>query len=354
MTFFIPSEAGVNAGPWTAQPESIENMLRIDRIDEADGTARYSVSVTTDQARSFLESLSADLSQEPENARFVFNDETRQLDVIQESVNGRRLNVEATLTQFSEAVFSTDSRDIPLIFNEVVPTINSQATAAELGITEQIVEATTYYLGSTAERRANIQVAASRYHGLVIAPGQEFSFNEWLGDVSVEEGFEAALIIVGNQTITGVGGGVCQVTTTVFQAAFYAGFPIIERYPHAYRVGYYETGEGPGMDATVYSPIVDFRFLNDTPYHLLLETYVRPGSSTITFKLYSTSMNRRVEKKDQSSATSAPRRRPFTAPTPSFRPARCARWITRTPGQTFTSTALCIRMAKWSSTAKSS
>jgi len=112
----------------------------------------------------------------------------------------------------------------------------------------------------------------------------------------VETGYEQGLIIVGDQTITGVGGGVCQVSTTAFQTAFYAGFPILERVSHAYRVSYYEQGEGPGMDATVYSPIVNFRFLNDTPYHLLIETYYNGARSTLTWKFYSTDMKRRVVK----------------------------------------------------------
>jgi vancomycin resistance protein YoaR len=159
-----------------------------------------------------------------------------------------------------------------------------------------VVEKTTYFYGSTASRRTNVGVATANFHGIVIPPGGTFSFNEWLGDVSLETGYEQALIIVGNQTITGVGGGVCQVATTAFQTAFYGGYPILERVPHAYRVGYYEEGEGAGLDATVYSPIVDFRFLNDTPYHLLIETYLNPAGNALTWKFYSTSMNRRVVK----------------------------------------------------------
>jgi vancomycin resistance protein YoaR len=296
VTFLIAAEDGADSGPWTARKESIENMLRIERVDNEDGTAYYDVYVTLDQARDFLTGLSEELSRSPQNSRFVFNDQTKQLEVIESSVNGRSLDVETTLSQFPDAVFGKDTRTVPLVFAEVVPTVNNNAIAAELGITELIQESSTYYVGSTAGRRANIQVAAARFHGVVIAPGEEFSFNEWLGDVSADEGFEEALIIVNGQTIAGVGGGVCQVSTTAFQAAFYAGFPILERYPHGYRVGYYETGEGPGMDATVYSPIVNFRFLNDSAYHLLIETYVKPASSQVTFKFYSTSTGRRVVK----------------------------------------------------------
>jgi vancomycin resistance protein YoaR len=120
-----------------------------------------------------------------------------------------------------------------------------------------------------------------------------------LGDVSLDTGYAEALIIYGDRTIRGVGGGVCQVSTTLFRAAFFAGFQIDERYAHAYRVGYYEQvygGTDPdlaGLDATVFAPVVDFRFTNDTPYWLLMETYV--SGATLTWKFYSTSDGRSVD-----------------------------------------------------------
>ena len=92
----------------------------------------------------------------------------------------------------------------------------------------------------------------------------------------------------------GVGGGVCQVSTTAFRAAFNGGYPIIERWPHAYRVGWYERGFGPGLDATVFSPYVDFKFKNDTPYHILIEAYANDAAGRLTFKFYSTGDGRQV------------------------------------------------------------
>jgi vancomycin resistance protein YoaR len=98
-----------------------------------------------------------------------------------------------------------------------------------------------------------------------------------------------------------VGGGVCQVSTTLFRTVFFGGYPIVERYSHAYRVSYYEmTASGSvdssmaGMDATVYFPLVDFKFTNDTPYWILMETYVDVGARTLTWKFYSTSDGRSV------------------------------------------------------------
>ncbi|MCK6540833.1 MAG: VanW family protein, partial [Anaerolineales bacterium] len=125
---------------------------------------------------------------------------------------------------------------------------------------------------------------------------------ETMGDVSLESGFAEALIIYGGRTIKGVGGGVCQVSTTLFRTAFFSGFPIVERYSHAYRVSYYEMtasgGVNPqlaGLDATVYFPLVDFKFRNDSPYWILMETYVNVNARTLTWKFYSTKDGRVVD-----------------------------------------------------------
>ncbi|MBN2303251.1 MAG: VanW family protein [Anaerolineae bacterium] len=315
VEFYIDPADGTGRGPWVAATASLEDMLLVEQVQHDDGTAGYEVGLSLDQPRQFLAELTPELTSTPQNARFTFNDDTAQLEVLQNSVNGRTLDLERTVAQFEDAVFSPDpaNRRVRLYFSDLLPAVSDTATARELGIIEKVAEKTTYYYGSSAARRRNIQVASANFHGLVIPPGGEFSFNEWLGDVSVESGYEQGLIIVGNQTITGVGGGVCQVATTAFQTAFYGGYPILERVEHAYRVGYYEEGEGPGMDATVYSPIVDFRFLNNTPYYLLIETYLNPSNSSLTWKFYSTSMNRRVVKEGPTVRNVTP------APSPIYR-----------------------------------
>jgi vancomycin resistance protein YoaR len=159
---------------------------------------------------------------------------------------------------------------------------------------------TSYFYGSNGSRVNNIRTAASKFHGLLVAPGDVVSMSDVMGDISLDNGYSEALIIYGNQTIKGVGGGVCQVSTTLFRAAFFAGFPILERHAHAYRVGYYEqlaSGDRnpdlAGLDATVFVPVVDMKFKNDTPYWLLMETYV--SETSITWKFYSTKDGRSVE-----------------------------------------------------------
>jgi vancomycin resistance protein YoaR len=282
-------------GPWVASPEALAEMLIIERVPGDDGAQRYNVRLNDAQIQGFLEPLSAELAADPVDARFIFDEGTRELELIQSSQVGRTLNVPASIQLINQSVLDGEKR-IPLVFDTQPPAIADDATAAELGITELISSATTYFAGSSEARRLNIATAASRFHGLIVKPGETFSFAKYLGEVSPETGYEEALIIYAGRTIGGVGGGVCQVSTTAFQAAFYAGYPIDERWPHGYRVGYYETGEGVGMDATVFAPIVDFRFTNDTPYHLLIETYTNREAATVTWKFYSTSDRRTVSK----------------------------------------------------------
>jgi vancomycin resistance protein YoaR len=251
--------------------------------------------VDENAARNWLAQFGTQFYREPVNARYYFNDDTRELVLVSPHVNGRELDVEATLQRFV-AQINSDNHAVPIVLREITPVAHSGATAAELGITELITETTTWFYGSSDARKHNIARAAANFYGIVVAPGEEFSFNRYLGSVSEADGYEVGLVIVGGRTLRGVGGGVCQVSTTLYQTAFWSGFPIVERWEHGYMVGYYNDGEGPGMDATVFSPIVDFRFINNTPHHLLIENYYNEEFESLTFKFYSTSMGRRVVK----------------------------------------------------------
>ncbi|HET7011173.1 MAG TPA: VanW family protein [Anaerolineales bacterium] len=301
------------AGPWTFEPRELAQMMRFNRVNDESGS-RYVVGLDPVVLTEFLTGLAPDLERKPENARFIFNDDTRQLDLLQSAVIGRSLDIPAAVEAVNEGL-ARGTHDIPLVFVTTDPAVGDTATAEQLGITENILVAsygtqgaTSYFAGSSPERVQNIKTASAVFHGLLIAPGQTFSMGDYLGDISLDTGYAEALIILGNRTIKGVGGGVCQVSTTLFRAAFYAGFPIVERHPHAYRVGYYEQGTGspgPGLDATVFLPLVDFKFTNDTPYWLLMETYIY--GNQLLWKFYSTSDGRTVEwSKDTSNKVDAP------------------------------------------------
>jgi vancomycin resistance protein YoaR len=255
------------------------------------------ISLTTvlnrEAVRPMIEKLAPAVEREVQNARFTFDDASAALVNLAPSTAGRTLNVDATLDAIAAAL-NSDQRSVSLVVNTVEPTVTTSSTAQQLGITGLITEATTYFKGSSAARLTNVKVAAARFHGILVAPHATFSFNQYLGDVSTDDGFEEGLVIVGTRTIKGVGGGVCQVSTTAYQAALRAGFPIAERYPHGYRVSYYERGMGPGFDATVFSPYVDLKFVNDSDSYLLIETYFSQSAATLTFKFYGTSDGRQV------------------------------------------------------------
>ncbi|WP_027881788.1 VanW family protein [Meiothermus rufus] len=150
-----------------------------------------------------------------------------------------------------------------------------------LGIRQLLAEATTSFAGSSYERGYNIALAASLLNGVQIAPGETFSFAKAIGEVSERTGFKKAFVISGEQTLEGVGGGLCQVSTTLFRSAYFAGLPIVQRRPHSYQVRYYQP---TGLDAAVFLPSLDLRFKNDTPGHLLIQSEVR--GNRLTFRLF--------------------------------------------------------------------
>jgi vancomycin resistance protein YoaR len=291
FTLQLENPAPNEAASWDLTPQQLIDLIQIQR--SANG-AQIQVTFDAEKLKAGLIDLAQQINREPENARFTFNDDTQQLDVIKPGVIGRSLDITTTLDRMSQAL-SEGEHHINLAVASTKPEFADDVKAADLGITQLVASETTYYAGSSAERMTNIFAAASKFHGIIIEPGEVFSFNKYLGDVSLDSGFAEALIIANGKTIKGVGGGVCQVSTTAFRAAFAAGFPILERWPHAYRVGWYERGFGPGLDATVFSPDVDFKFKNDTPYHLLIETYANNVEGRLTFKFYSTSDGRKVD-----------------------------------------------------------
>jgi vancomycin resistance protein YoaR len=296
VTFYLPEPLdSEDLAPVALPPEQLRQWLRVEVTEQADGSLTHNVFLDENAARQWLAQYAEQIYREPVNARFYFDDATQELVLVSPHINGRELDIDATLEQLLAQVESPN-RSVPFIVNEIVPTVHANATAAELGITELISEATTWFYGSSDARKRNISRSAANFYGIVIAPGEEFSYNKYLGTISEDDGYEEGLIIVGGQTIKGIGGGVCQVSTTVFQTVFWAGFPVTERWEHGYMLGYYNDGEGPGMDATVYDPIVDFKFINNTPYHLLIENYYNEEEESITFKFYSTSLGRTVEK----------------------------------------------------------
>jgi len=300
LVLSVPDAEKGDPGPWEIDPQTLAKMVVIEPVTTGE-SGYYNVRTDVSQLRPLLEEAAPKLSRQPQNGRFIFNDETRQLELLESAVIGRSLNIDQTLASIETALALRDHQvDLTIDFER--PAVTSDATADQLGIRELVSEHTSYFYGSDNQRIQNIKTAAARFHGVLVPPGATFSMAEIMGDVSLDTGYAEAWIIFGDRTIKGVGGGVCQVSTTLFRTVFLGGYPVVERYPHAYRVGYYEqTASGginsnlAGLDATVYVPVVDFKFINDSPSWLLMETYVNAAAHKLTWKFYSTSDGRKVD-----------------------------------------------------------
>ncbi len=185
---------------------------------------------------------------------------------------------------------------LPHLSNERPAPVDADSNEESLRFGYLFAEGASVFSGSPDERVHNIALAASKLHGYVIEPGATFSFLEALGPITKEAGYEESLIIWADRTVSGVGGGVCQVSTTVFRAAFWAGLPITERHQHLYRVSYYESdGSPPGFDATIYNPGLDLRFVNDSAHPILLQAHVDTKAMELSFTLRGKELNRAVE-----------------------------------------------------------
>jgi vancomycin resistance protein YoaR len=280
-----------DAGPWTIEPKTLAGWIVLQPTAGGDGQMALAVDLDSAQMTQLAETIAGEVAREPKNARFSFDDAAGRLLVESESVPGRTLDVTSTVALIEQAA-TGDRRTVELPLRAVRPQVASDDPAA-LGITGLIGEGQTSFSGSSSARIQNISVGASQFDGLLIPPGETFSFNHYLGEVTKEKGYEEGIIIWGNTTKADVGGGLCQVSSTAFRAAFWAGLPIVERYPHAFRVGYYEPPLG--LDATIYSPDVDLKWVNDTGHYILIQTYVDRENETVTFRYYGTNPGRTVE-----------------------------------------------------------
>lgn len=235
---------------------------------------------------------------QPIDALFTFKN--GKVTAFRPSTDGQEIDIKTLKSELENKIQritqseKTQTIVIPIHVNTVHPKITTDKVNG-LGIKEPIGIGTSLFQHSIANRIFNITLASTRLNGVLIAPDEVFSFNKAVGDVSALTGYQQAYVIQNGRTVLGDGGGVCQVSTTLFRAALNAGLPIVERHAHAYRVGYYEQDSGPGLDATVYGPTVDLRFKNDTGHYILIQTSIDPNYEQLTFALYGTKDGREVK-----------------------------------------------------------
>ena len=200
---------------------------------------------------------------------------------------GLQLDVARTASALLAAAERSVNR-VAQVAVQAVPAQRSTEEAAAMGITGTVGSYETIY-GGDPNRVHNVQLVARLIDGKLVAPGATFSFNGATGERSAAKGFLTAPVIINGEVQTGLGGGVCQVSTTVFNAAYEAGLPITARTNHALYISHYPLGR----DATVNYPDVDLKFVNDTGHWLLIRTFV--GSDSLSVVIYGTPVHRRVE-----------------------------------------------------------
>jgi len=248
-----------------------------------------------DKIASWSGDLASTINRPPENAAFQFT--KGQVTEFRPAKEGQTLDQTKTVDLIAQNLKKLEEGENEISLTlpiKTTPPAVKTADVNNLGIRELVGRGVSYFRGSIANRIHNIQLASSRLNGILIPPGETFSFNQKLGEVSQSTGYKEAYIIKEGRTILGDGGGVCQTSTTFFRAALDAGLPIAERHAHAYRVGYYEQNSSVGLDATVFDPTADLKIKNDTPGHLLLQTKVDLQNQKLTYEFYGTADGRQV------------------------------------------------------------
>jgi len=236
-------------------------------------------------ANKFFANLKKRVGRAPKEAGFAIG--ARNVVRVVPAEAGRELDQAPTTRNLMAALLSTTNRRAELRVTTSPPERTTRDAKA-MGITGLVGAYQTFY-GGVANRIHNVQLVAHLIDDHYIAPGSEFSFNATTGERNADKGFLEAPVIINGELKTGLGGGVCQVSTTTFNAAYEAGLSITDRTNHALYISHYPQGR----DATVNYPDTDLKFVNDTEHWLWLRTFVSPSSLTVA--LYGTPQNRRVE-----------------------------------------------------------
>ena len=287
---------------WSEMPVSLATLLVVEKVAAKPGDLpaipvdaiapiaryRYVVSLDPERIDAWGNALGVILDHPAKNARFVVSKDG-VLSVIP-SESGVRIDQEklraVLLDELVRPVTGTREINAPAAVDvPAMTTEQAKALAPKLSRTSTF---TTYYPPS-ASRHANISTGASQFDGVVIMPGQTFSFWELLGPVTVERGYAYAGAIINNRSDENViGGGLCQVSTTMFNAVSRLGYEILERHAHGYYIDRYPMG----YDAAVFEPGVDFKWRNDTQNPVFLWSW--SGGTSLTFDVWGIPTGRTV------------------------------------------------------------
>lgn len=269
--------------------QKFKSFLNIEKIK-----FNSKINYSEKEFKEYLEIISDKYSYPAENALFKF--ENNKVAAFKIEKYGKDILKESTLLKIkSEIEKDNNGNNLSLKIED--RNIKPEITMVEIndfGIKEIVGYGKSDFSGSMTERIYNVNLATSKFNGILIPKGETFSFNKLVGDISSTTGYKQAYIIKNGRTVLGDGGGVCQVSTTFFRAALNTGLPIIERFAHAYRVHYYENDAKPGFDSTVFNPTNDLKFKNNLPSYILVQTEIDKEKNLLTITFYGTKDNRKV------------------------------------------------------------
>jgi vancomycin resistance protein YoaR len=280
-----PIDFTINGKPYSISPDKIGALIGFypepKKFRENGKTVTELVlnaRLARDKLEQYFTPLKNEFETKPINARF----EAAEGNVtIVPGVNGLVIDMDAAVVELNKLALGPAPRQATLKMKPVEPDI-STAKAESMGIKER-VSVHTENFEYTLNRSTNIAKLAEAIDGMLVAPGQVWSINAATGPRTAAMGYTEAPVIVNGQLSPDIGGGICNVSTTIFNTAFFGGYEIVERYPHDFYISHYP----PGRDASIYyDGGMDFKFKNDSPYYILIKTDHSDSSVTIAF--YST------------------------------------------------------------------
>lgn len=252
----------VNRPPTNAQFEYNPQTLEVTKFQAPRPGWTLDAKATKQQLTQVLQQIEQQPGQTTSQTQQ--NSEAKQAEGVEAQTEQTKTQAGQASAQTQQAIFEQN-----LAIKQAEPEIKLSDTN-NLGINSLIGVGDSHYDHSIPSRIHNVKITADKLSHTIVPPDQEFSFNQAIGEVSAATGYKPAYIIKNGRTELSGGGGVCQVSTTMFRALLDAGLDITLRLPHSYRVSYYELDRKPGFDATVYAGDTDLRFINDTDHHLLI------------------------------------------------------------------------------------
>jgi vancomycin resistance protein YoaR len=277
-------------------PEEVALMLRIARVPHDAALDRLDVALDQYQIDRRMRKIADETGRGSVNPRLSWNN--GDIKILKPGKLGLRLDEEKARDLIIASIAGSN-RVLALPVREVEPQV-TEANMHNIGLNELVAVGTSDFSGSAPYRVHNVGTGMQILNGILLAPDEEFSFNENIGSIDKSNGFVQGYAIIQNRTQLEFGGGICQDSTTMFRAAFWAGLPITERWGHSFYISWYDKyglasyGNGPGMDATIFTGGPDLKFVNDTGHWLLIQSWSNPKTGVAQVEFYGTKPNREV------------------------------------------------------------